>query len=584
MSKNENLYIFPAEVREAYERLKFPFAVYQYIEGESYLILVSDGYCQMKEVEREHIALYQAGNFYAGIHSADFGWIKEMEREFIHTKSECNVIYRGQGDFKKLYHEIHAFGTFSTMENGMELAFFVYTDLSRETPEKSIRYGNVSQADRCFIDPITRLPNIECYHKFADEAMMKISAAGETAACIYIDVDGMRFYNEEYGFEEGDRLLRVIGETVRAIFRGALITRVADDHFALITVWDDHTCDKLTRVIQQVGKQTLGASTSIKAGISPQVGERKADAVKALDQARFAAKCVGTDLKRRYVVYSNSVDDEYWNQRYIREKFAEAIEKKWIKVFYQAILRTKTGKVCNFEALARWIDPDKGMIAPDVFIPVLEKYHLISQLSAYMLETVIQQIKANASSGIPMAPVSVNLSARDFEAHDMAKLILELLDKYQVEHKWIIVELTERDIVGTTQSFQKQIRELRQHGVQVWVDDFGSGYSALNILSQYEFDLIKLDMQFLRKLDDNHGANRIIIKAIVSAARELGFMTLAEGVETVEHHQFLHEVGCDKEQGYYFAKPRLFEERLQRAANHYSVLACETEEEAQKYE
>ena len=152
--------------------------------------------------------------------------------------------------------------------------------------------------ERCFIDPVTRLPNIECYHKFADEAMMKMFAAGRAAACIYIDVDGMRFYNEEYGFEEGNRLLRLIADAFRAGFEGALITRVGDDHFALITVWDDQTCEKLAAAIKRIGQRALGCATAIKAGVAPQMGKTKGDAVKVLDQVRFATKLTRSEERR----------------------------------------------------------------------------------------------------------------------------------------------------------------------------------------------------------------------------------------------------------------------------------------------
>lgn len=579
MNHREELYTFPSEVREAYERLKFPFAVYQFLDEESFVLLVSDGYCGMKDIERDAVPLYQSKRFYGGVHPEDFGRVTELEEKFICEQSDWNVIYRSKNLTDGTYHEIHAVGAFYTMEDGSNLAFITYRDLSRENPEKSISYTTTAQMERCFIDPVTRLPNIECYHKFADEAMMKMFAAGKAAACIYVDVDGMRFYNEEYGFEEGNRLLRLIADAFRSGFEGALITRVGDDHFAVITVWDEKTCEKLAAAIKRIGQRSLGRATVVKAGVSPQTGKTKSDAVKALDQARFAAKCVGNDLRQRYVVYSPNIDDEYWSQRYIREKFSEAIEKNWINVFYQPIIRARTGKICNFEALARWIDPVKGLIAPDTFIPVLEKYHLIPQLGAYMLEQVIRQVKVRAATGLPLEPVSVNLSVLDFEANNMVGLIVDLLKKYDVEPKWIVVEITERDIAQTATVFKQQIKALRRHGIQVWVDDFGSGYSALNVLNQYEFDLLKLDMQFLRQLDDHHGANRVIIKSIIRAAHELGVQTLTEGVETEAHHCFLQEVGCDKEQGYYFSKPQSLEESLQETMG----LLRETEEEVWQY-
>lgn len=195
------------------------------------------------------------------------------------------------------------------------------------------------------------------------------------------------------------------------------------------------------------------------------------------------------------------------------------------------------------------------MIGPGQFIPVIEKRHLTFMLDSYMLEEVAKKLHAWKQNGVALHPVSVNLSHEDFDRPEIVSELTRIVDKYEVDHSLIIIEITERDLSGDTTKLQKKMDELHALGFKFWMDDFGSGYSSLNSLYEYRFDLIKIDMKFVQHLDDNNGVNRKLMKSLVKVAKEMGLLTLTEGVETTDQYDFVREIGCDKTQGFLLVKP-----------------------------
>jgi EAL domain-containing protein (putative c-di-GMP-specific phosphodiesterase class I) len=243
----------------------------------------------------------------------------------------------------------------------------------------------------------------------------------------------------------------------------------------------------------------------------------------------------------------------------------------------------ETNKGSALEALARWIDPARGVISPGVFIPVLKKYHLLYKLDLYMVEQVCKEISIRKDNCFEIMPVSINFAAQDFDYVDIPAEIEKIYNRYgisqYVEKKYIVIEITEQDIASATDRFRDQLQALRKNGHHLWLDDFGSGYSSLSMFGRFEFDLVKFDMELLRRLNENKGANRQIMKAMIGVARNLGIHTLAEGMETEEHLKFLKECGCELAQGFLFHKPEPLESMLYKRKNGQKPRACETPEE-----
>jgi EAL domain-containing protein (putative c-di-GMP-specific phosphodiesterase class I) len=176
-----------------------------------------------------------------------------------------------------------------------------------------------------------------------------------------------------------------------------------------------------------------------------------------------------------------------------------------------------------------------------------------------MVEQICKEHSRRQELGLASVPVSVNISAQDFDYVDVPEALNQLLQKYNLPRTSIIVEITEQDMAQATDIFAEQLRRIRDYGYRLWLDDFGSGYSSLNVFSQYQVDRIKFDMDLVRHLDDHGGANRIIMKSIVSMCRQMGVHTLAEGIETEEHYQFLISIDCEMVQGFYFFRPEPLE-------------------------
>ena len=238
---------------------------------------------------------------------------------------------------------------------------------------------------------------------------------------------------------------------------------------------------------------------------------------------------------------------------YIVGHLQEAIDNHWIQVYYQPVIRTLTGELCGMEALARWVDPQIGFLSPASFIPVLEQVRLIHQLDAYVLEEVCRMLRQRFNHNLPVTPVSFNLSRYDFSAVDIFSLVEKTRIKYQIPRDYLHVEITESALAENDDAVHQAVDRLRNEGYEIWLDDFGSGYSSLNILKDYTVDLIKLDMGFLRSFTEK---SRDIICSVIDMAKELGIKTLAEGVETQEHAEFLASIGCGRQQGYLYGKPQ----------------------------
>ena len=582
------MYQFSDEFRQAYESLTIPIVIDQFIDEKVVPLLVSDGFCQLTRLDRaKALALMGAGQ-YDRVHPDDAGKVARVSNDFAHRRIP-NYDQLVRARHEDGYHLIHVIGRWQTMPDGTELAFMVYTDVSssKKVIEDSALKYLLFQQDQFYRDPLTGLPNINYMHEFADERVQAMRLDGKTPMLIYSDVNSMQFYNNQYSFTEGDELLRLIARKLEKYFPDGLVSRGADDHFILIDAYrDEADLDfRLTAVNNEIREEASGNTAGIQAGVC--VFDQSTHTGDAVDHAKNALKRIGSDLNTVFRMYSQLADEHYWGERYIVQNLDIALQEGWIKVFYQGIGRVKTDRTACFEALARWIDPNRGNISPGEFIPVLEKYHLLYKLDLYMIEQVMKEIPIRADAGLPLLPVSVNFAAQDFVYRNIPEEIENLYQKYKMEkfvsRNCFIVEITERDIATASDRFQAQLGLLREKGYQVWLDDFGSGYSSLNVFSRFEIDLIKFDMALIRDLDSRGGLNRKIIKAMIEIAHGMQIHTLAEGIETPTQRQFLRDVGCELSQGFLYRRPESLNTILFKIANGSIRPSTETMEERERF-
>lgn len=385
-------------------------------------------------------------------------------------------------------------------------------------------------------------------------------AAVGSSVIIYLNVMNFKSFNQKYGFAGGNEYLRGLASEIRALFPDELVGRAGADHFIILTksLDDKDIKDRLTRLQETTAAHEKGLKLRLKAGIYRSSGDEH-DPVIMVDRAKIACDDIIKVYDRDINFFDEELEKKNNLRQYVIDNFENAFKNRYFKVYYQKEVRTLTGKVCGYEALARWQDPEMGIISPAIFIEVLEQVRLIHKLDICIIEMVCHDLRDDIDSGFAVEPVSVNLSQLDFELCDILAEIDRQREKYDIPVELLHLEVTESALTSGSDFLADQIKRLRDAGYEVWMDDFGSGYSSLNNLKNYSFDVLKIDMDFLRTFETNKKTH-VIIGTIVNMAKELGIHTLAEGVETQEQYEFLHRIGCEKLQGYLFGKPKPMEE------------------------
>ena len=377
------------------------------------------------------------------------------------------------------------------------------------------------------------------------------------ATFLYFNMENFRLVNQRYGFQAGNQLLIHIAEVLGDVFGAVPMARLNDDRFVVMTR-AAHVALEVERARTAIYEAEPRLSFVVKVGVyEPEAGV--ADIALILDRAKLACDSIKGMYDRDIAWFDPSMEEALNLRTYLVTHFYEALEKGWIEVFYQPEVRALTREICGFEALARWRDPERGLISPGVFVPVLEDAHLIDRLDLYVLQRVCEDLHHIRREGLDVTHISVNLSRIDFQLNDMLQEVKSICCAYGVPRGFLHIEITESALNESDAFLRQEIARLRSAGFELWMDDFGSGYSSLNNLKDFQFDMIKIDMAFLRDFETKP-QSRVIISAVVDMAKKLGLHTLAEGVETEEQYAFLKSIGCEVLQGYLFSPPVPFEE------------------------
>ncbi len=431
-----------------------------------------------------------------------------------------------------------------------------------------------------YYDHLTGLPVMSYFFERAESIKNAIQKEGGETALLFMDLCGMKYYNTKFGFSEGDKLIRDFAKLLAETFQSENCCRVSADHFAVLA-----KCEKLEDVLGQLFENCRGLngknSIPVHVGIYPDQLEA-VHVSTAFDRAKIACDALRNTYGSAFKFYQSRFHDDEEHRQYILSHLDQAIEERWIQVYNQPIVRAVTGKVSDEETLARWIDPEKGVLSPAAFIPYLEEANLIYKIDLCVLDQVLEKIRTLESEGLYIVPQSINLSRSDFDACDMVEEIRSRVDAAGICHDKITIEITE-SVIGRDKDYMKaQVVRFKELGFPVWMDDFGSGYSSLDVLRSIPFDLIKFDMSFLKKLDEGE-SGKILLTELMRLATALGLDTVCEGVETIEQAHFLQDIGCSKLQGYYYTKPISLEALLERYRRGAQI-GFENPEESAYYE
>ena len=401
-------------------------------------------------------------------------------------------------------------------------------------------------------DEVTGIANMNYFRGQAFDLMNKPDYKPSDYIYLYFDIENFKMLNQKYGFWEGNTFLKGFADLLKSIFADAVIAHFSNDNFVVLTK-DEKIKDKILLICKKMSEYQYDIKLGIKAGAYKPENKEELPLI-ACDHARYACNSIKKNYNLTYCIYDSAMALKFQKKQYIINNFDNAVKNEYIKVFYQPVVNAVTGKICGYEALARWDDPDFGFLSPVDFIETLEEYHQIHRLDMYIVDKVCRDIDDEKNTGRKVLPVSLNFSRLDFDSLNLAKEVGACLEKYNVDKSAIHIEVTESTLSEDDVKLKEELKSFRAQGYALWLDDFGSGYSGLNVLKEYDFDLIKIDMKFLSNFNGNTKAKQVL-KNIINLAKDLGMQTLTEGVETQEAYDFLREIGCEKLQGYLFSKP-----------------------------
>ena len=433
--------------------------------------------------------------------------------------------------------------------------------LSQAVKEEDLEDVNSYLSKISAYDELTGIHNMVYFRSEADKLLSNSSENKDDFVFLFFDIVNFKYYNEKYGFHEGNDLLKSAANMIDESFKDSLVSRFSDDHFVVLTRYEgaDRIISKLCERIHDFEREV---HLELKCGAyRPTDGET--DPSLACDRARFACGSIKKHYELNFKLYDKALAEKFRLKQYIVNNIDNAIEKGYIKVYYQPVVSTKDRTIVGFEALARWLDPTYGLLPPGAFIEVLEEYRQIHKLDSCIIREVCKEYRRAKDEQLPFAPVSINFSRLDFELCDIVGVLTGYVEEFSVDKSFVDVEITESALTDQQNTLKDAMKRLKESGYTVWLDDFGSGYSSLNVLKDYYFDVLKIDMKFLSDFSEN-SKSKPILNNIVELSRQIEMRSLTEGVEDKDQFEFLASIGCELAQGYLFSKPMPIDDLRER--------------------
>ena len=394
--------------------------------------------------------------------------------------------------------------------------------------------------------------------------------AGENFAFIHFDIDRFRIINTLYGSKEGDRLIHFVAGAIRKVMtaygRGTY-GRLGGDVFGMCVPYEDGAAiyHILEGIRAEIRKHTVHYYLETCAGIYL-VDDPDMEVAAMHDNAEIAAaQCKGQYMVHD-VLYTEEIGQKMLREQHIIDEMDAALAEQQFIVYFQPKYQLKKMAPYGAEALVRWKKPNGEIVLPNEFIPIFERNGFITKLDYYVWEKVCQFIDSELSQGRNPAPISVNVSRVNLYNPDFMDSLIDLIHRYHIPPHYLNLELTESVFSEDAELIQRAVNYLHDAGFTILMDDFGSGYSSLNILKDVDLDVLKIDMKFFSKGNTAEKGAKII-EAVIRMAESLDMMVIAEGVEEKHQVDFLNDLGCDYIQGYYFGRP-MSQDQYEKLTNH----------------
>lgn len=419
----------------------------------------------------------------------------------------------------------------------------------------------IAMEHMAYYDTLTEMPNRSYFQRILRERLDQAGKCGERLGLIFLDLDGFKEVNDTLGHSVGDELLKEVGRRLkRCVNKEDFIGRFGGDEFLILA--DEKReggsiLDVVHRITHSLGAPVLlrdqenYVTASMGVAIYPADGRNGEELLKNADTAMYKAKEQG---KNCCVFCTEELKKETRKRLMLSSHLKLAQERQELMVYYQPQVSAQTGRIIGVEALIRWNHKTLGMISPGIMIPLAEQNGAIHQIGEWILREAIHQSLAWQSMGIEPIRMAVNVSGVQFRDGAFPDKLRNILDETGIRPEYLELEITESITFRETDYMEKSLSELKEMGVMIAIDDFGTEYSSLSRLKNMPADRIKIDMQFIRGMVENQ-KDMAITDIIIHLARSLGLSVLAEGVETKEQRDILREKGCDEIQGYYFYRP-----------------------------
>ena len=409
------------------------------------------------------------------------------------------------------------------------------------------------------VDSLTQLPTRVYFEDRLAAAATKADASATKLALLFIDLDGFKPVNDTFGHSIGDLVLEQVGQRLKAMSRGKdVVARVGGDEFLLLlsnVTSHEGIANVAERLIQGLsqpyaaeGREVM-ISCSVGIALYPD-GCSHAKLIARADAAMYSSKRSGGS---KHCFYSASMDADAEAQFELLRDLRKAVGAKEFELFYQPKIDSKSGKVTAVEALLRWKHPTRGMLLPNTFIPIAERFGLIGQIGNWVIEDACRQSRQWRDKGLRMR-VAINLSAHQMRQDDIVERITGALETHRIHPSLLTCEITESAAMEDTKTTQTTFRRLGELGTHLSIDDFGTGYSSLAYLRKLPAEELKIDRSFIMDLEHSADA-RAVVDAVIKLAHALGLKVVAEGVENQRQQTVLVGMHCDELQGFLFAKP-----------------------------
>ncbi len=424
----------------------------------------------------------------------------------------------------------------------------------RKRTEQMVNY-------QIYHDLLTDLPNRALFKDRLQHAITQAKRSQKQLAVMFLDLDRFKIINDSLGHLVGDQLLQAVSKKLRNCLRGSdTLARVGGDEFNLLLPNINSAEDariiaqKILSELEQpiiIDGIELFISFSIGIALYPNDGESIDTLIQHADNAMYHVKENG---KKNFEFYNSDMQTKHVRHVTLEHDLRSAISNNEFEIYYQPLVDVATGKTSSVEALIRWHHPDKGLVLPGTFIELCEERGLINEMGDWLLNQACQTVK-NWWLTNPELKLSVNVSSRELLQKDFVQQITQCLERNQFPGEMLVLEISEKVLMQDMENTINVLKEVSQHGVQIAVDNFGSGFSSLGYIHSLPLNILKIDRSFIEKIKTKDDSSTILY-AIVSMAKGLGFSVVAEGVETEEQLKFLQRLGCQTAQGFYLSRPK----------------------------